>query len=81
MFQYLVEVKNTSSNKVPKEWTRINRLESFVGMIFFICEYILSTKTVTRFHPPYITESLLKLAQHRDQLKIKSEHAWQVFLQ
>ncbi|GFS00433.1 DNA mismatch repair protein Msh3 [Elysia marginata] len=41
---------------------------------------ISSTKTVTRFHTPYLVEKYRKLNELREQLEKDAKEAWQIFL-
>ncbi|KAK3728065.1 hypothetical protein RRG08_022116 [Elysia crispata] len=41
---------------------------------------ISSTKTVSRFHSPFLVEKYRKLNQMREQLEKDSKEAWQIFL-
>lgn len=42
---------------------------------------ISSTKTVTRFRPPFVVQMVKLLAQHEDQLVIVARQAWNEFLE
>ncbi|ELU13785.1 hypothetical protein CAPTEDRAFT_157997 [Capitella teleta] len=73
--EFLVEVKNSQLQMVPKDWTKINRHD-----ISSLHVFLNTTKAVSRFHSPFIVASSRTLAQLREQLLVDAQDAWLQFL-